>query len=69
MLMARLHFDDGSEVEQPIGDGQTVPFRLQHVQDIGDEPKVRTFAYRAGQPAGDLVIHYDELPARSKVIH
>ena len=69
MLMARLHFEDGTEVEQPIGDGQTVPFRVQHVQDVGDDLTVRTFAYRVGQASGELVIHYDEMPAASKTVH
>ena len=69
MLTALLHFDDGTEVEQPIGDGQTVPFRLQHIQDLKDDSTLRTFAYRVGQPAGEMVIHYDELPPRSKTIH
>ena len=69
MLTARLHFEDGTEIEQPIGDGQTVPFRLQHIEEIGEDYRVRTFAYRTGQEEGKLVIHYDELPAKSKVVH
>jgi hypothetical protein len=62
MLIAQLHFEDGSETEQPIPDGQTVPFRLQHIQDGDGEMIVHTFAYRKGQPGTEHVIHYDELP-------
>jgi hypothetical protein len=69
MLMAQLHFDDGTMVEQPIGDGQTVPFRLQHVHDLNEDTKVHTFAYRAGQPTGELIIHYDELVPKPKIVH
>ena len=68
MLTARLHFNDGSEVEQPISDGQTVPYRLQHVEDAGETMVVRTFGYRAGQPVGDLVIHYDELKSATESV-
>jgi hypothetical protein len=68
MLIARLHFDNGSEVEQPISDGQTVPYRLKHVEDKGEDMIVRTFGYRAGQPAGDLVIHYDELSDKTESV-
>lgn len=69
MLMARLHFENGSELEQPIGDGQTVPFRLQHVKDSGEDLEVHTFAYRTGQASGELVIHYDEVTPTPKIVH
>ena len=68
MLTVRLHFNDGSEVEQPISDGQTVPYRVQHVEDAGESMIVRTFGYRAGQPVGDMVIHYDELKAETESV-
>ena len=68
MLTAQLHFKDGSEVEQPISDGQTVPYRLQHVEDAGELMIVRTFGYRAGQTVDGIVIHYDELSAESESV-
>ena len=69
MPTARLHFEDGSEVEQPIPDGQTIPYRLQHIEDGSDAMIVRTFAYRQKQPTDDLFVHYDEMPAKAETVN
>jgi hypothetical protein len=68
MPTAKLHFENGSEVDQPIPEGQTVPYRLQHIEDLDDAMTVRTFAYRKRQPEDGSEIHYDELPAKAESV-
>ena len=63
--VARLHFHDGRELDQPFEPGQTVPARIQHESD---GPTVRTFAYRRGQDPSADVIHYDEWPLIKRTV-
>ena len=68
MLIARLHLDDGSEVERPILDGETVPYRIHHIEDQEDKSIIRTFAYRNGQSGGETIIHYDEMADKTEFV-
>ena len=66
MLTAKLNFADGTAVERPIDDGQTVPNLVQHVDEGDDATTLRIFQYRKGQLLDDHFVHYDEI--RSKVV-
>ena len=68
MTIARLHLHDGSEFEQILEPGQTVPSRIRRVPTDGESSTVHTFAYRKGQPLSLTEVHYDEWPAATRVV-